>query len=101
MSSLAGLVVTDENYRIKYVYSGFMLEELYMDISGVILTIYDDLNEWKAHEPIDLKDVSFTANRFPQHRIRHHRFPGGMWWTTELHPPELGNDSAMEVGLEC
>jgi len=70
-----------------------------MKISGVLITIYDNLEGWDAHEPINLDDVSFVANRFSVHRIRHHHFPGGMWWTTELHPPELGNDSAMEVGL--
>lgn len=71
-----------------------------MDIAGIVITIYNkDHPEYKG-ETIKLDDISFVANRFPIYRIRHYRFEGGIWWTTELHPPEIGNDSAMELGLE-
>lgn len=74
-----------------------------MDLKGILITVYDDI----LGEPLTVSDqtvwdgLTFETPRFPKHWYRSIRASKYLtYYTSELSPPEVGGDSAMELGME-
>lgn len=71
------------------------------DISGFLLTVYDKNDEPQVITDKTVMDgLSIQPMRFPRHWYRCLRYGNTVVFTSELNPPEIGVDSAMEMGLD-
>lgn len=72
-----------------------------MGLSGLVITVYDDKDNTQTISDKSVFDgLTFETVRFPRYWYRHLRYGNVTVFTSELNPPEIGSDSAMEMGLD-